>query len=155
MKKFWILFVCVAILAAHTVSFAKVTTFGTPSSFARFSIDLPDGWKASSVMRGHDSLSAVFMNHAQDTTLSVLILKKDNGATPENVVESFAKEKAGLQNPTVSKIDETTYMVAGVVQDSRVTFTVCIAEDRLCAFWTTGKDTETVQTMLKSFTSIK
>ncbi len=131
MKKLFAALCLAGCLALAAPSSAAVQTFGP--DYARFTIDVPDGWKATPNDGGCQLISP-----DENSSFSVQV-QKSGGKSAAELTQLIGKEIGGKILKTEDINPGQTYMEAEV-DGVRIKLTVIVDGDKFCAITMAGSD---------------
>lgn len=118
MKKMSVLTLVAVFLCMSSLAFAEVKEYGP--DFMRFTIDVPDGWKATATDTG-----TKITTPDEKSAIQVQITKH-NGSTAEQIAKGMA-EQLGLKK--VEKVQDSAYNISGEVDNTPTVCTIVVEND--------------------------
>ena len=111
-------------------------------SFARFNIDVPEGWTAKALKNGVQMVS-------RDRQNSIAAIIDDNrGLSAEQIAKGVA-QKTGLKE--VRRKNDSNYFVTGVKDGTKVGITITVAGKIFVMFTMAGNDADALCRIIDSF----
>lgn len=122
MKKILASLLCAACLAFAGSASAAVQEFGP--DFARFTVDVKDGWTASAVENG-----AQFVKNDKSCSVTVIVAKNEGGATAEAIGKAVA-EQAGMKDAKEAAKEAASYTCVGTVSGVQTMIVTMVEGDK-------------------------
>ena len=146
MKKFVTALCLAGCLSLAAPSFAAVQTFGP--DYAKFTVDVPDGWKATPNDGGCQLVSP-----DEKSSFSVQV-QKSGGKSAAEVTKIIGKE-TGWKILKTEDINPSQTYVEAEVDGVKIKFSVIVDGDKFCAITMAGPDEATMTKIMQTFDGAK
>ncbi len=146
MKKFIAAFCLAGCLALAAPSVAAVQTFGP--DYAKFTVDVPDGWKATPNDGGCQLISP-------DGNSSFSVQVQKSGGKPASELTRLIGQEMGWKVLKTEDINPDQTYVEAEIDGVRVKFSVIVDGDKFCAITMAGSDEAAMTKILQSFDGAK